>query len=416
LILINDGEGTTTIDKLIPGTYIVTEESLGAEWEVDITGSGVVVANQTAVVDITNTYKTGCLEINKEFIFGEVVGYDFDVEEISVKIEGPSYPDPGEIFTIDIDEYGVGSREFCDLIPGTYIVTEESLGAEWDVEITGDGVVVANETAVIDITNTYETGCLEVNKEFIFGEVVGYDFDVEEITIKIIGPSYPDPGESFTIDIDEYGVGSREFCDLIPGTYIVTEESLGAEWDVEITGDGVVVANETAVVNITNTYVQCYKDETAWAYGEEFANENWNYVDNKFWGWTNGPLSEGNYEFDLYAGAGQNILSNGELVGKVYVCYEDGNVTVSYEITSPGVYLGEVHLWVGNDPLPSVKQGKKMVKTNAPGQFPFGGSYDFESGERETVWTSDPIPMTGNIYVAAHAVVWIPIECPEAGL
>jgi hypothetical protein len=47
-----------------------------------------------------------------------------------------------------------------------------------------------------------QTGSLEINKEFVFGNVVGYDFDVDEITVKIVGPSYPS-GQTFTIDIDQ---------------------------------------------------------------------------------------------------------------------------------------------------------------------------------------------------------------------
>jgi hypothetical protein len=103
----------------------------------------------------------------------------------------------------------------------------------------------------------------------------------------------------------------------------------------------------------------------------DFANPNWDYVNNRFWGWTNGPLPEGSYEWDIYAGAGQNDLSKGTVVGTLYVDYEDGCVTVTYELDE-GYYLGETHLWVGNDVLPEVKRGKTSVYTNAPGQFPYG--------------------------------------------
>gem|GEM_PF-1567062 len=159
----------------------------------------------------------------------------------------------------------------------------------------------------------------------------------------------------------------------------------------------------------------CWADETAWAYGDDYAKPNWDYVNNRFWGWTNGPLSEGSYEWDLYAGAGANILSNGTVIGKVYVDYEDGCVTVTYEVDE-GYAIGEAHLWVGNDVLPKVKRGRTSVYTNAPGQFPYGDSYGFDpvdSSTWESTWTWTQCGFKGDIYVAAHAVVWGQVECTD---
>lgn len=161
----------------------------------------------------------------------------------------------------------------------------------------------------------------------------------------------------------------------------------------------------------------CYGDETAWAYGYPIAIANWDVLEkSKNWGWTNGPLpAEGTYTWDLYAGAGQNILSNGEVVGTVTVDYADGCVEVTYEV-DPGYYLGEAHLWIGNTPLPLVTQGKKSVPTDAPGQFPYGVNYGFDpedSSTWQTEWSSGEIcDLEGDIYVAAHAVVWMEVECP----
>jgi hypothetical protein len=161
----------------------------------------------------------------------------------------------------------------------------------------------------------------------------------------------------------------------------------------------------------------CWGDETAWAYGGDDANPNWDYVNSGKpgnWGWTNGPLSEGSYEFEIYAGAGQNDLSKGTLVGMLYVDYEDGCVTVTYELDE-GYYLGETHLWVGDDVLPMVKKGKTYVYTDAPGQFPFGEDIGFDpadSGTWEDEWSWYGCGFDGEIYVAAHAVVWMEVECP----
>ena len=42
--------------------------------------------------------------------------------------------------------------------------------------------------------------------------------------------------------------------------------------------------------------------ETAFAYSETYSDCFLNYGFNR-WGWTNGPLTEGSYSFDIYAGA-----------------------------------------------------------------------------------------------------------------
>lgn len=160
---------------------------------------------------------------------------------------------------------------------------------------------------------------------------------------------------------------------------------------------------------------QCWADETAWAFGGDFAKPNWDYSGNQFWGWTNGPLPEGNYEWDIYAGAGQNDLSKGMIVGKLIVNYNEGCVEVIYEMDE-GFFLGETHLWVGDDVLPMVTRGKKEVYTNAPGQFPFGADFYIDEEDPDpsvTTWSWIGCDFEGDIYVAAHSVVWMPVECPE---
>jgi len=172
-------------------------------------------------------------------------------------------------------------------------------------------------------------------------------------------------------------------------------------------------ANDTCSVSVQGL---CYGDETAWAYGGTNAKPLWDYAKSNNWGWTNGPLSAGTYIWDLYAGAGKNILSKGTLVGTVTVVYDGGCVTVTYAVDQ-GYYLGGTHLWIGNDPLPSVKRGKKAdVYTNAPGQFPYGGGYSFDPDDSdtwETEWSSGELcDFEGEIYVAAHCGVWMEVECP----
>lgn len=131
-----------------------------------------------------------------------------------------------------------------------------------------------------------------------------------------------------------------------------------------------------------NVNVQCYLYETAYAKGDPavcfiptFNN----------WGWTN-PIVPDEYNWPLWAGAGQCDTSKGTLVGTVDVVYgTDGNVNVDYNVDSPNS-LEETHVYAGYNMFP-LRKGKQTV---APGQYTNEGPFD------------------GKVYVIAHAVVGIP--------
>jgi hypothetical protein len=199
--------------------------------------------------------ETGGLRINKQFVFDEVIGYSFEISNISIRIKGPSYPE-GKTFFMDISEEGEGSLEFRELLPGDYTVYEESMGTEWDAVINGDGKVIAGQISTVEIRNTFRTGNLVINKHFVFEEEKG-DTKIHDITVRLKGPSFKDEGEVYTIDVAEDGNGSRSWCGLIPGNYQVTEETDGTEWFVDIPNNGEVevIAEQTASVEITNTHI-----------------------------------------------------------------------------------------------------------------------------------------------------------------
>jgi hypothetical protein len=130
--------------------------------------------------------------------------------------------------------------------------------------------------------------------------------------------------------------------------------------------------------------------ETAFAFGDDAATC---FIDLGFrnWGWSNGPFGPGEYEFDVYAGAGQCDPSKGTHVGTVTLSYNGLEAVVMYNITE-GYLLDDIHLYVGNDPLPKNKKGKNTV---APGLYPYGdpGTLTYT------------IPIQGDIYIVAHGVV-----------
>lgn len=114
------------------------------------------------------------------------------------------------------------------------------------------------------------------------------------------------------------------------------------------------------------------------------------------WGWTIGPLTAGNYTYDIYAGAGQSDITKGTLVGELTVDYDGSNYTVTFS-TFSGFSMDENHLYVGNEILPRDVNGELTV---APGQYPTIHD-DLNSASFDSYFGS----ASGDIYVVAHAVV-----------
>ena len=122
------------------------------------------------------------------------------------------------------------------------------------------------------------------------------------------------------------------------------------------------------------------------------------------WGWTNGAVEAGTYEWPIYAGAGQCDTNKGTLVGTLSVEYDGLTATVTFQTegTNPDTALpytiNETHLYVGGEKLTRDVNGEFTV---APGQYP-----NIHEGLNEA--TSDTFTiegLSGDIYVVAHGVV-----------
>ena len=157
--------------------------------------------------------------------------------------------------------------------------------------------------------------------------------------------------------------------------------------DFGVSGWAFAINNETGESHILdyNFVTECESAggcETAFARGD---NGDTCFIGNGFnrWGWTIGPLAEGDYSYEIYAGAGQCDIDKGALAGTVDVSYSGGEVSVTYNI-DPAYSVEETHTYAGNDMFPVGNNGKATV---APGQY--------------TVGTN----LSGEIYVIAHAVV-----------
>jgi hypothetical protein len=217
-----------------------------------------------------------------------------------------------------------------------------------------------------------------------------------------------------------------EFTYTIPKSIWVTDAfrnvTVAAHAEVvKVDGNGSIVASETGwgqgdqfnpkgswAMYISYTWQECTivvvdsKTETAFAYGAGKATCFDQYEVSNRWGWTNGPLSEGSYTFDLYAGAAQCNTSKGTKVGTLSVNYNNGTATITYQMvgsnptTNLPYTLTETHLYVGSAPLPS-KDGEYTV---APGQYPY-----INAELNTTSRTYTVSGLTNSIYIVAHGTV-----------
>ena len=122
------------------------------------------------------------------------------------------------------------------------------------------------------------------------------------------------------------------------------------------------------------------------------------------WGWVNEfPSSNGTYQMEVYAAAGQCDISKGALVGNVEVTYTDRSIEVTVT-TLPGYKMTEAQLHVGSQILPT--QGNGF--TTAPGQYPYSDMVDgdFTTYTFESISAGD----ADTFYVVLHANVCPVVE------
>lgn len=176
--------------------------------------------------------------------------------------------------------------------------------------------------------------------------------------------------------------------------------------------DGTECSRTSDPVKIT--VENCIVCETAFAKADAIGTSNCFsedvFADNpnsERWGWTNefdGSTGDFQATMNLYAGAGQCMTAEENMVGNVILDYDhsEGTVKVTYDITKYGYAMNGVHLYIGCDPYPMKKKGKTSEPTVAPGKYPFNRS---SSGYFDQFIT-DPIEVgTGTFYVIAHANV-----------
>lgn len=113
------------------------------------------------------------------------------------------------------------------------------------------------------------------------------------------------------------------------------------------------------------------------------------------WGWTNGELTSGTYEMDLWAGSQGCDATNGTLVGTVTIEYNGTSADVTYNV-DPAYELKSTYLYVGDKILP-----KKWRRYRVAPLFYPKKHYNVNA-------TTDSFTvnnLSGEIYIAASAIV-----------
>ena len=189
---------------LEPGTYTVTETDGEKEyWENDAnpTKTVTVKAGQTAKVTFTNKWVGKAKVIKTATNGGSVKGWTFTIKNASGTFVGK--------YTTDADGLIVANLE-----PGTYTVQETPVDDPYwvcDTEVKTI-TVKAGETASVSFRNEYvgRAKIIKTLEDPDSGTVEGWTFEVKASDGTLIG-TY------------KTGADGTIVCDLIPGTYTVTE-------------------------------------------------------------------------------------------------------------------------------------------------------------------------------------------------
>ena len=136
--------GELLLEKLLPGTYTVTEQDAPERYEPQQPQTVTVTANATAEVRFSNVLKRGGLKIKKISEDGVVAGITF-------RVTGDGYDQ-----TATTNDAGELLLE--NLLPGTYTVTEQDAPERYAPQQPKTITVKADAVAEVTFRNTIKRG------------------------------------------------------------------------------------------------------------------------------------------------------------------------------------------------------------------------------------------------------------------
>ena len=386
LTLDEDNDWTGGLCGLLPGDYTfseVTPEGWTPTYDPADRVLSVEAGDEPvegAIGKITNTFDTGCLELEKFFKYP--AGVDLP-DQVEVMVYGPSYPD-GKLVTLTAKDNWYWKA--CELISGKYSIKELDIPGWTSSYPLGTNVmVVADETARLEIVNEFDTGCLKVTKAFD-----GYPdgMDLPEVKIMIEGPSYGyfAEGKGKEVALNSGNNWTFEECGLLPGKYTVKELTIEG-WVVAYSPSNsvMVVVGQTAHIAITNTYIPP-EGETAWAM---HSNGDWPYNPGRGGNWA----TYVEYERVMKEGGTVPLIAGQHYhVGNVKFSEPtDGKVTIT---------ISMVNGWKFE---PVNENIKVQDYSKAPRGNPSPGSF---SSKTTATGTSGSIEVLENSYYGVHVNVY----------
>ena len=137
--------GELLLEKLLPGTYTVTEQDAPDRYEPQQPQTVTVTANATAEVTFSNVLKRGNLKIKKVSEDGVVAGITFHVTGTNGYDQTATTNDAGELL-------------LEKLLPGTYTVTEQDAPDRYAPQQPKTITVKADAVAEIKFENVIKRG------------------------------------------------------------------------------------------------------------------------------------------------------------------------------------------------------------------------------------------------------------------
>ncbi|MDX1994971.1 MAG: putative Ig domain-containing protein, partial [bacterium] len=210
---------TFTFENVPPGAYTVSETDPGANWEVSYTSASITVEEGETDDDavVRNSFIRRTLTVTKD-----VTGNGAPADTFTICVDGPGYAEP------DCRQFTDGDSEDFDVRVGTYTITEDFPGAEWEVTEPADVVVGGEQTQYeATVINAYNpppptTGTLVIRKATNPDGLTGsFTFD---------------PGTGFAAQEPNFNLDAngqpKVFSDLTPGSYSVSEIAQSG-WNLE---------------------------------------------------------------------------------------------------------------------------------------------------------------------------------------
>ncbi|MFT3950650.1 MAG: SpaA isopeptide-forming pilin-related protein [Oscillospiraceae bacterium] len=229
------------------GTDYIVKEAGGPvtyDWEAASGGKSVTVTysptGQAAQVVITNTEKTGSIQVTKSTVGNR------NIAGIRFNLAGTS--DSGRAISDSAVTDTSGVATFNNIPIGTYTVTEDSATVPTAYLVADPETVTVTyaETTMLPISNDEKTGAVQVTKSTVGSQ------NIADIDFVLTGTSDSGREIELTATTDENGIAT--FANVPIGTYTVSEDGSSVPTAYLVADDQEVTVNyaQTSALTVSN--------------------------------------------------------------------------------------------------------------------------------------------------------------------